>query len=87
MALTLALMAHGIGHGDKVLIPSCTFIGTASAVKLAGASVVLVDVDPLSYLMDPADAEKKIDDSVKAIIPVHLTGRAADMTAFNMASC
>lgn len=81
MALALSVMALGIGHGDKVLVPAVTFIGTASAVRLAGAEVVLVDVNPNTFTMDPADARRKITPDVKAIIPVHLTGRAADLSA------
>jgi len=80
-ALALSVMALGIGHGDKVLVPAVTFIGTASAVRLAGAEVVLVDVNPNTFTMDTADARRKITPDVKAIIPVHLTGRAADLSA------
>jgi perosamine synthetase len=82
MALALAVMAHGIGHGDSVLVPSVTFIGTASAVRLAGAEVILVDVDPNTFVMDPVHARKRLRKNTKAIIPVHLTGRSADMDAF-----
>jgi perosamine synthetase len=79
MALALALMAHGIGHGDSVLVPSVTFIGTASAVRLTGAEVVLVDVDPDTFVMDPAHARRRLKSNARAIIPVHLTGRSANM--------
>lgn len=78
-ALALSMMALGIRHGDAVLVPAVTFIGTASAVRLAGAEVVLVDVDPQSFTIDIADARRKMKDMVKAVIPVHLTGRAADL--------
>lgn len=78
-ALALSLMAMGIGHGDAVLVPAVTFIGTASAVRLAGAEVVLVDVDPHTFTIDIEDATRKIKSNVKAVIPVHLTGRAADL--------
>jgi len=81
IALALALIAHGIGHGDSVLVPSITFIGTASAVKLTGAEVVLVDVDPQTFVMNPEHARKRLRADTKAIIPVHLTGRAADLNA------
>ena len=83
MALALALMAHGIGHGDKVLVPAVTFIGTASAVRLCGAEVVLVDVDPNTFTIRAEDARGKIDATVKAILPVHLTGRACAMPTIN----
>jgi perosamine synthetase len=79
LALALSLMARGIGHGDRVLVPSVTFIGTASAVRLAGAEPLLVDVDPNTFVMDPDDARLRLDPSVKAILPVHLTGRSAPM--------
>lgn len=81
MALSLSLMAHGIGHGHSVLVPSVTFIGTASAVRLAGAEVVLVDVDPDTFVMNPDHARKRLRPNTRAIIPVHLTGRAADLHA------
>ncbi len=80
-ALALSLMAHGIGVGDSVLVPSVTFIGTASAVKLTGAEVILVDVDPVTFVMCPEHAQKQLRPNTKAIIPVHLTGRTADLSA------
>jgi perosamine synthetase len=81
MALALSVMAHGIGHGDAVLVPAVTFIGTASAVHLAGAEVILVDVNPNTFTIDVHDARKKMRKNVKAIIPVHLTGRACDLVS------
>ncbi len=81
MALALSVMALGIGPGDAVLVPAVTFIGTASAVRLAGAEVILVDVDTETFTIDVSDARRKLKPHVKAIIPVHLTGRSADMTA------
>lgn len=81
MALALSLMAHGIGRGDSVIVPSVTFIGTASAVRLAGAEVVLVDVDPDTFVMNPDHARKRLKQNTRAIIAVHLTGRGADMNA------
>lgn len=81
MALALSLKALGIGHGDTVLVPAVTFIGTASAVRLTGAEVILVDVDPNTFVMDPADAARKVKPSTKAIMPVHLVGRSADLHA------
>ena len=80
-ALHLALIAAGIGPGDKVLIPTHTFIATAWAVLYVGATPVLCDVDEFSATIDLADAERRIDPAVKAIIPVHLYGQPADMDA------
>jgi len=78
-ALALSLMAAGIGHGDTVLIPDITFIGTASAVRLAGAEPILVDVNPRTFNMDPDDARRRLASSTKAVIGVHLNGRSAEL--------
>ena len=81
VALAMALMAVGVRRGDTVLVPDITFIGSANAVRLAGAEPLLVDVDPLTFTMDPADARRQMQPSTKAIMPVHLNGRAADLQA------
>jgi dTDP-4-amino-4,6-dideoxygalactose transaminase len=78
-ALHLALIAAGIGPGDKVLIPSFTFVATAWAVLYVGATPVLCDVEEDSANIDLADAETRLDGAVKAIIPVHLYGQPADL--------
>ena len=80
-SIALALMALGIGHGDTVLVPAVTFIGTASAVRLAGAEPILVDVDPVTFNMDPDDAARRVQGSTRAIVPVHLNGRPAALPA------
>lgn len=80
-SIALALKALGIGHGDTVLVPAVTFIGTASAVRLTGAEPILVDVDRTSFNMDPSDAARRVQKSTKAIVPVHLNGRPADLPA------
>jgi dTDP-4-amino-4,6-dideoxygalactose transaminase len=80
-ALCLALKALGVGPGDEVIVPANTFIATSEAVTLAGASVVFVDIDPLTYNIDPAQIEAKVTGRTRAVIPVHLYGRPADMDA------
>ena len=78
-ALLLALMALGVGVGDEVVLPSYTFFATASAVTRLGAVPIFADIDPETYLMDPADVRRKMSRRCRAIIPVHLFGRTADM--------
>ena len=78
-ALHLALVALGIGPGDEVLVPDLTFIATANCVSYTGATPVFVDVDPLTWTMDPHDMEKRITAATKAAIPVHLYGHPCDM--------
>ena len=78
-ALWLALLALGIGPGDEVITVPNTFIATAEAITYCGATPVFVDVDERTYTMDPAALEKAITARTKAIIPVHLFGRPADM--------
>jgi len=80
-ALFLALVGSGVGPGDEVIIPDITFIATANAVVLAGAKPVLVDVDPKTLNISPAKLEQAITSSTKAVIPVHVSGRPADMTS------
>ena len=81
MAISLSLMALGVKHGDTVLVPDITFIGTASAVRMTGAEPILVDVDPRTFNMDAADAARRIQPSTRAIVAVHLNGRSADLKA------
>ena len=80
-ALLLALMALGVGPGDEVVLPSYTFFATTSAVTRLGATPIFADIDPATYLLDTADVARKIGPRCKAIIPVHLFGRTADMDA------
>jgi len=78
-ALHLALLALGIGKGDKVLVPSLTFIAVANAVTYTGAEPVFVDSHPEYWCIDPEKIEEKIDDHTKAIIAVHSYGHPCDM--------
>ena len=78
MALIIGLRASGIGAGDEVLVPSHTFVATAAAVHHAGATPVLVDC-ARDHLIDSADIERRINDRTRAIMPVQLNGRTADM--------
>jgi perosamine synthetase len=81
VAIHLCLVSRGIGPGDEVIVPDLTFVATASAVKHAGATPVLVDVDPATYCIDPQHVESAITPRTKAIIAVHLFGHPANMTA------
>jgi len=78
-AIELALRALDIGPGDEVIIPANTYVASALAVTATGASVVLVDVDPVSANIDADVLERAFTPRTKAIMPVHLYGRPADM--------
>ena len=82
-ALQIAQMALGIGPGDEVITPGFTYIATAETVALLGAKPVYVDVDPVTYNLDPARLEAAITSNTKAIIPVSLYGQCADFDAIN----
>jgi dTDP-4-amino-4,6-dideoxygalactose transaminase len=80
-ALHLALLGAGVGPGDEVITVPMTFIATCWAVSYIGAVPVFVDVDPVTYTMDASQVEKKITSRTKAILPVHLYGQPADLSA------
>lgn len=82
-ALYLVLRAMEIGSGDEVIIPSNTYIATALAVSYTGAIPILVEPEIETYNINPALIEEKINSNTKAIIAVHLQGRAADMDSIN----
>jgi dTDP-4-amino-4,6-dideoxygalactose transaminase len=78
-ALHLALLAAGVGHGDEVITVPFTFVATVSAIDYTGAKAVFVDIDPVTFTIDPKQVEAAITPRTKAIIPVHLYGQCADM--------
>ena len=81
--LHLALAAVGIGPGDEVICPSFTFIASANAILYTGATVVFCEIDPRTFNIDPADAERRITKKTKAIMPVDQIGLACDIDAIN----
>jgi dTDP-4-amino-4,6-dideoxygalactose transaminase len=80
-ALHLALHALGVGPGDEVITVSHSFIATANAVRYCGAVPVFVDIDPLTYNIDPTLIEQAITPRTKAIMPVHQMGLPCDLPA------
>ncbi len=79
-ALELTLRALRIGPGDEVIVPAYTFFATAEAVSLVGAKPVFADVDPVTCHLDAASVEQYMTSRTRAIIPVHLHGRAMDLS-------
>lgn len=80
-ALHLALLAIGVGPGDEVITTPSTFVATVAAILYAGATPVFVDIDPGTWTLDPAGVEAAVTSKTRAIVPVHLHGRIADMSA------
>ena len=81
--LHLALLAHNIGPGDEVIVPSLSFIATANAVTYTGATPVFVDSQRSTWNIDPDLISAAITSKTKAIMPVHLYGHPADMDLIN----
>jgi perosamine synthetase len=80
-ALTAALMAHGVGPGDEVIVPSFSFFATASSVLAVQAHPVFVDVDPSTFTLSVDAARAAISPRTRAILAVHLFGHPADLPA------
>jgi dTDP-4-amino-4,6-dideoxygalactose transaminase len=78
-ALHLALVAAGVGRGNEVITTSNTFIATAEAISYTGAEPVFVDIDPATGNLDPRLVEKAVTPQTRALLPVHLYGRPADL--------
>jgi dTDP-4-amino-4,6-dideoxygalactose transaminase len=84
-ALHLAVLALGIGPGDEVIVPAYTFPATGNVVELCGARAVLVDVDPDSFLLDPAKVADAVTPRTRAVLAVHLFGRPVGWEALQTA--
>ena len=82
-ALFLALKSLGIKKGDEVIVPSFSFVATASSVSMCGAIPVFADINPKNFTIEPNEIQRKISHKTKAIIPVHLFGHPADMKPIN----
>jgi dTDP-4-amino-4,6-dideoxygalactose transaminase len=78
-ALQLTYQALGVGPGDEVVTPAFTFVATAEAAALLGATPVFVDVDPRTFNLDPEALEAAITPRTKAVVPVHLFGQPSDL--------
>ena len=77
-AIALALMGMGVGQGDEVIVPDFTFIATANAVRLAGAEVKLVDIEPRRFSIDIEQVKSSIGPRTRAVIAVDINGRGAN---------
>jgi dTDP-4-amino-4,6-dideoxygalactose transaminase len=80
-ALSIALRCLGVGPGDEVICPAYTFFATPETISSVGATPVFADVDPATSCLDVEDVRSRITGRTRAIVPVHLFGQMADMTA------
>jgi len=78
-ALTLALRALDLGPGDEIITTPFTYIAPAEAIYQVGAKIVFADIDPHTFLIDPAEVRRKLSAQTRALIPVHLFGQMAAM--------
>jgi dTDP-4-amino-4,6-dideoxygalactose transaminase len=79
--LHLALVSLGIKPGDEVIVPAFSYVATANAVELVGATPIFVDIDPATFNIDVFQIERVITSKTKVIIPVHEFGLACDISA------
>jgi dTDP-4-amino-4,6-dideoxygalactose transaminase len=79
-ALEMSALLVGVGPGDEVIVPSFTFVSTANAFHLMGATPVFADIDPVTLNIDPASVERLVTDRTRAILAMHYGGRPCDMT-------
>lgn len=82
-ALRFLFAGLGLAPGDEVITTPYTFIATTEAISQAGGTIVFVDIDPVTYTLDPAKLAAAITPRTKGIVPVHLYGQIADMDAIN----
>ncbi len=82
--LHLGLLAAGVGPGDEVIVPSFTFAATANSVALTGATPVFADIELDHYCLDPRSVASRITERTKGVMPVHLYGHPANMTALQV---
>jgi dTDP-4-amino-4,6-dideoxygalactose transaminase len=78
-AITIALEAVGVGEGDEVITVANTCVPTVAGIEATGATAVLVDVDPMTYTLDPTRLDAARTERTRAVVPVHLYGQCADM--------
>ena len=79
VGLAAMYLAAGIGPGDEVIVPSLTFIGTATAVCHVGATPVFADITPDTFTLDPDDVARRVTERTRAVVPVHYAGQPADL--------